>query len=77
MSFDNPPPEADAKAWVRRVHTVLRRIFQRAGRGSIQRVEAAMEIFDGSFRQWRKRDRLELDVLFRALRELDVDPARF
>ncbi|MCP3961605.1 MAG: hypothetical protein GY719_27510 [bacterium] len=77
MSFDSPPPEADAEAWVRRVHTVLRRVFRRAGRGSIRRVEEALEIFDGSFRQWRQRGQLQLDVLFRALRELGVDPARF
>ncbi len=77
MLFDSPPPEADAAAWVRRVHTVLRRVFRRAGRGSIQRVETALEIFNGSFRQWRKRGQLELDMLFGALRELGVDPARF
>ncbi len=77
MASDNPPPEAHAEAWVRRVHEVLRRVFVRAGRGSIQRVEAAMGIFNGSFRQWRKRGQLELDALFRALHELDVDPACF
>ncbi len=77
MAFDSPPREADPEAWVRRVHTVLRRVFRRAGRGSIQRVEAALGIFSGSFRQWRKRGQLELDMLFRALEELGVDPARF
>ncbi len=60
-----------------RVHAVLRRTFRRAGKGSVKRVEAALEISEGSFRQWRLRGRLELDMLFRALAELDVDPGRF
>ncbi len=77
MPRDNPSPEADAKAWIRRVHAVLRQAFRRAGPGSIRRVEATMGLFDGAIRQWRKRDQLELDALFRILDELGVEPARF
>jgi len=69
--------EGSSELWVRRVHAVLRRLFRRAGHGSVKRVEAALEIADGSFRQWRRRGRLELGALFHALGELDVAPARF
>ncbi len=77
MSADNPFREVDNKAWIRRAHAVLQQIFRRAGQGSVQRVERALNISEGSFRQWRRRGWLELNVLFRALRELDVDPACF
>ncbi len=76
MSPDSPPSKVD-NAWVRRIHTVLRQVFRRAGQGSVKRVEAALSISEGSFRQWRRRGRLELDMLFRTLEELEVPPARF
>ncbi len=36
-----------------------------------------MQICRGSFRQWRRRGRLDVRVLLQALRELGVSPARF
>ncbi len=77
MSPDSPPRAVDSKPWIHRVHLVLQQIFRRAGQGSVKRVEAALEISEGSFRQWRRRGRLELDMLFRALEELEVPPAVF
>ncbi len=77
MAPDIPLPGSGYEAWIRGLHKVLQRLFHREGRGTIKRVEAAMGISDGSFRQWRRRGRLELSVLFRALEEIDVHPARF
>ena len=77
MASDNPPQEPGHEEWIRRLHVVLQQHFRRAGRGSVQRVEAALGIGAGSFRQWRKRGRLGLEMLFRALEELEVHPARF
>ncbi len=71
------PRELGSEELIRRVHAVLRRCFRRAGRGSVQRVEDALGVCRGSFRQWRGRGRLELRVLLRALDELGVRPERF
>ncbi|MCP3970812.1 MAG: hypothetical protein GY717_10970, partial [Rhodobacteraceae bacterium] len=51
MSPDSPPRAVDSKPWIHRVHLVLQQIFRRAGQGSVKRVEAALEISEGSFRQ--------------------------
>jgi tetratricopeptide (TPR) repeat protein len=72
-----PTEEESSDLRIRRVHGVLRRFFRHAGHGSVKRVEAALEIADGSFRRWRRRGRLELGALFRTLGELEVTPARF
>ena len=56
---------------------MLRRLFRRAGKGAVKEVEKGLGIADGSFRQWRRRRKLEVGVLFRALGELGVSPARF
>ncbi len=77
MSPDKSSHEVVHTAWIRRVHAVLREVFRRRGRGSVKRVEATLAISQGSFRQWRRRERLDLDVLFRALEVLEVPPARF
>ena len=70
-------PEPGTEELNRRLHAVLQKCFRRAGKGAVQRVEDALAISRGSFRQWRRRGRLEVQVLLRALEELGISPARF
>ena len=70
-------PEAGTEELNRRLHAVLQKCFRRAGKGAVQRVEDALAISRGSFRQWRRRGRLEVQVLLAALRELGISPAWF
>ncbi len=77
MSAHRHLPRSGPGPWVERAHEVLREQFRRAGVGSIRRVEKKLGIAAGSFRKWRRRGRLDLRVLYRALAELGVEPNRF
>jgi len=72
MKFDRP-----SEPTVQQVHDGLQRLFRQAGRGSVKRVESALGVAEGSFRQWRRRGKLPLEILFRTLEELKVPPGGF
>lgn len=61
------------------IQEALQRRFRAAGHGSISRVQEALDLGDGYFKDQRRpgRRRVDLRVLFRALDELEVDPADF
>ncbi len=73
------PPTATAEERITRLQEALQRRFRAAGHGSIQRVQQALHLGEGYFKDQRRPDRRRIDlrVLFRALDELEVEPADF
>ncbi len=61
------------------IHRELQRRFRAAGAGSIGRVEKALDLSAGYFRDQRRPDRLRVDlrILLRTLEALEVDRAEF
>lgn len=62
-----------------KIQSALQRRFRAAGHGSILKVQAALNLGTGYFKDQRRpgRRRVDLRVLFRALDELAVEPADF
>lgn len=61
----------------RAVHRVLKRKFQAAGRGSINRVEEQLGLSSGLIRSWRLRGDLRVSDLFDILDCLSIEPELF
>lgn len=60
-----------------RIFTELADVFQRAGRGSIQRAEEELKVYRGFFRKARHRNRLDLPKLLQAFEILSIHPGEF
>ncbi len=71
--------DVTAQQRIDRVPAALQRRFRAAGHGSITRVEEALSLGTGYFKDQRRpsRRRVDIKVLFRALEVLEVDPADF
>jgi tetratricopeptide (TPR) repeat protein len=68
-----------AQELIRKILVELQRRFRVAGRGSVTRVEQALGLSAGYFKDQRRpeRQRFDLKILLRALNALKVSPAEF